>query len=326
MATLKSLIGQSFPGRPQFTEKDVPDLKGKVCIVTGSNTGVGKETARILYSKNAKVYLAARSKEKTLQAIESIKAADSGKSLGEMVYLRLDLSDLSTIRASAQEFLSKERDLHLLFNNAGVGYPEQGSKSAQGYELQLGVNCVGPFLFTKFLTPTLASTAKRSAPNTVRVVWVSSSAVEGVSPKGFMDNLDYKTDKSSYHKYCISKIGNYFQATEYAARHKSDGVVSVALNPGNLDSDFWRTQGSITSFLLRHTVLHPPVFGAYTELFSGLSPKITLENSGTFIAPWGRLWQLSPEVAKAAKREVNGGNDTAKQFWEWCEEQVRPFI
>ncbi|KAH6890685.1 hypothetical protein B0T10DRAFT_439864 [Thelonectria olida] len=325
LAALKSTLGQTFPGSPKFTEKDIPNLTGKVCIVTGSNTGVGKETARMLYSKNANVYLAARSEEKTRQAIESIKASAPADSKGHLSFLRLDLADLSTIKSSAQEFLAKERELHLLINNAGVGYPEQGSKTKQGYELQLGVNCVGPFLFTKLLTPILASTAKQSPPDSVRVVWVSSSASEGISPKGFMDNLDYHNDKSSFHKYCISKIGNYFQATEFALRHKKDGVVSIAMNPGNLDSDFWRTQGSIMSFVLRRTVLHPPVYGAYTEIYSAFSPDITMAKTGSFVAPWGRLWQLSPDVTKAAKRESEGGTGSATKFWDWCEEQVRSY-
>ncbi|KAF7557381.1 hypothetical protein G7Z17_g736 [Cylindrodendrum hubeiense] len=282
MDNLRSFFGQAFPGSPKFTEKDVPDLSGKTCIVTGSNTGVGKEIAQILYSKNANVYLAARSEEKTRKAIESIKAAIPGKSSGKMTFLLLDLADLTSINGSVQKFLSKEHDLHLLFNNAGVGYPEEGSKTAQGYELQLGVNCVGPFLFTKLLTSTLISTAKNSPPNTVRIVWTSSSAVEGVSPKEFVDNLDYHINTSSFHKYCISKIGNFFQASEFANRYRGSGVVSVALNPGHLDSDFWRTQGPIKTFFLRQFILHPPVFGAYTNLFCAFSTEITVENSGCF--------------------------------------------
>jgi retinol dehydrogenase-12 len=71
--------------------------------------------------------------------------------------------------------------------------PPQGSKTKQGYELQLGTNDVAPFLFTKLLTPTLVKTAKESSPGSVRVVWVSSSVAEGASPKGGLDlgNLDY---------------------------------------------------------------------------------------------------------------------------------------
>lgn len=250
-------------------------------IVTGANTGVGKVITQILYAKNAKIYLAARSQDKTLEAIKSIKAENPNSS-GQMTYLRLDLADLTTIKASAQEFLQKETKLHVLFNNAGVGYPGQGTKTKQGYELQLGVNCVGAFMFTKLLAPVLVSTAKASPPNSVRVVWVSSSAAEGVPPSNLVDNLDYHKDQSGFNKYCTSKIGNYFHATEFAARHKEDGVISVSINPGNLDSDFWRTQGRIMTWILRHTVLYPPIYGAYTNLFAAFSPDVTMEKTGSF--------------------------------------------
>jgi NAD(P)-dependent dehydrogenase (short-subunit alcohol dehydrogenase family) len=223
----------------------------------------------------------ARSEEKTKTAIDSIKAAVP-KSSGELIFLRLDLADLPSVKASAEEFLHKEQKLHALFNNAGVGYLEKGSKTKQGYELQLGVNCIGTFAFTKHVTPTLVSTAKTSLPNTVRVVWVSSSAAEALSPKGFVENLPRIEKKGSFDQYCISKLGNYLHAAEFAARHKADGVLSMPLNPGNLDSDFWRTQGAAMTCILQKTLLYPPLFGAYTTLFAGFSPKVTLETSGHF--------------------------------------------
>ena len=100
-------------------------------------------------------------------------------------FLALDLADLEAVRAAAGEFLRREERLHVLFNNAGVGYPAAGSRSRQGFELQLGVNNLGTFLFTKLLTPTLARTARAEDPSSVRVVWVSSSAAESIQvPSG----------------------------------------------------------------------------------------------------------------------------------------------
>lgn len=252
--------------------------------MTGSNTGIGKELAQILYSKNAKVYVAARSEDKANAAIESIKAASPG-SKGALVFLGLDLADLTTIKKSAAEFLSKESKLHVLFNNAGVMFPPQGSKTTQGYELQLGVNNLGTFLFTQLLTPTLVATAAAEPPNTVRVVWVSSSAAEHFSykPGGVeLANLNYtKHDDSVSAKYGNSKAGNYLHATEYGRRHRADGIVSVALNPGNLKTDLGRHLSSVTKLALS-LILHPPVFGAYTELFAGLSPDVTVDKSSDF--------------------------------------------
>lgn len=249
--------------------------------MTGSNSGIGKELARLLYSKNAKIYIAVRSAKKATSAIEAIKKTVPHSS-GKLVFLPLDLNDLSTIKASAATFMSQEKKLHVLFNNAGIMMPPEGSKSAQGYEQQLGVNNLGPFLFTKLLIPTLVSTAKVETPNTVRVVWTSSSSAELMSPKpgGIeLENLDYHIDRAPDFKYGVSKAGNYLHAAEFAKRHKNSGIISVALNPGNLKTDLARTAG-VAVKTMAALMTYPPVRGAYTELFAGLSPVVTSEQSG----------------------------------------------
>lgn len=205
-----------------------------------------------------------------------------------MIFLKLDLNDLTSVKASAEEFLATESKLHVLFNNAAVMTSGQGDpKSAQGYERHFGVNCLGVQLFTKLLTPTLIETAKSEPPNTVRVVWVSSgSAVQMFAHKDVglgLDNLDFHVDKSPFEKYALSKVGNYLQGVEYARRHKNDGIVSIPLNPGVLDSDLHRNSSAVIRWIF-HLLTYPRVYGAYTELFAGLSPAITLENSGS----WGR--------------------------------------
>ena len=261
-------------------------------MITGANTGLGKELARMLYSKHAKVYIVARSEARANVAIADIKAA-APKSQGTLVFIRLDLADLSTIKASAERILSQESRLHVLFNNAGVMKPDPpNAKTAQGYELQLGVNNIGTFMFTKLLTPLLVKTAKAEGPGSVRVVWVGSSAGElSIIPKSGvpMDNLDYHRDLWWMTKYGISKAGNYLQGSEYARRFKADGVISVTLNPGNLDSELWRNQPFVIGKILKWFFLHKPINGAYTELFAGLSPEVTLEKTGAWIVPFGRF-------------------------------------
>ena len=221
-------ISQTFPPTPTFTESSLPDLQGKVYIVTGASAGVGKELARLLYSRNGTVYLAARSSEKAKAAIEWIKQSHPA-SKGVLYFLKLDLNDLEGIKPSAEEFLGKENRLDVLFNNAGVMVPPQGSTTKQGYELQLGTNCLAPFLFTKLLTPLLLETAKSSPAGAVRVVWVSSAAAYLGAPKGGVDmqNLDYKKDKSSPTKYSVSKGGNVLHALEFQRRYKDSGLVSI---------------------------------------------------------------------------------------------------
>lgn len=204
--------------------------------MTGASSGIGEQLAQILYQKNAKVYVAARSQEKANKAIEQIKvkAPDSN---GEVRFLHLDLDDLTTIKASADAFLSENDRLDVLWNNAGVMIPPQGSKTKQGYEKQLGTNNVAPFLFTKLLLPTLAKTASTAPKDSVRVVWVSSSAAElSIVPKGGVDleNLDYKVDKGPWVKYGVSKAGNVLHASELAKRAGTEGIISVV---GLVDSE-----------------------------------------------------------------------------------------
>ncbi|KAI1734296.1 hypothetical protein F4680DRAFT_438898 [Xylaria scruposa] len=319
-----SFMQQSFPGKPTFTENDIPDLENKVVIVTGSNTGVGKEIARMCYQKHATVYMMARSEDKTRKAIDDIEM-NVPRSRGHMIYHNLDLSDLKSVKASAQAFLAKEQKLHVLFNNAGVGYPEKGSRTAQGYELQLGVNVLGTFAITKFLTPLLVSTAKTSPLGTVRVVWASSSAAEAQSAKGFVQGLADWDKKGQYPQYCLTKLGNYYHATEFAARHATDGIISVPLNPGNINSDFWRTMGSLVTCMLQKTLLHPPRYGAYTNVFAGFSPEVTREKSGQFVAPWGQFRTVSKEMLEGSKSRSQGGNGTAEEFWGWSEAQIKAY-
>src|SRR5712691_7887230 len=131
-------FSQLFPPKPTWTAEDVPDQTGKTVIITGGNNGIGKETAKVeplswfiisvsfsligramlsqaLLSKGAKVYIAARSEEKSQKAIEELKQ-ETGKH--SVFFLKLDLADLVSVKAAAEEFIGKESELHTLYNNA----------------------------------------------------------------------------------------------------------------------------------------------------------------------------------------------------------------
>ncbi|KPM34467.1 hypothetical protein AK830_g12103 [Neonectria ditissima] len=319
-------LRQIIPPKPHFTETDVPDLSGRVCIVTGANTGVGKEVAQVLYSRNATVWVASRSEKKGCAAIDSIQLQHP-ESKGALKFLKLDLADLTTISSSAEEFLAAEKRLDILFNNAGVMTPPEGSKTAQGYELQLGTNCVGPFLFTKLLSPLLQSTAKSAPKDAVRVVWVSSSAADSFSPtQGYEpDNLDYQKPRNIYFKYGVSKAGNYYHATEFARRYRKDGIVSIPLNPGNLHSELDRT-AAWWFYGARWFSCYPPINGAYTELFAGLSQDITIEKTGTWVAPWGRFVPIRSDLLQGSLPEAEGGTGMAEKFWAWSEHQIKSYV
>ncbi|EXJ67751.1 uncharacterized protein A1O5_09097 [Cladophialophora psammophila CBS 110553] len=330
---LRALWSQSFRlPTPSLTEKNLPDQAGKVYIITGSNTGVGYQVASILYAHNAKVYIAARTESKALAAIDSIKEQHP-KSQGRLEYLSLDLSDLSTIKASAEDFLSREDKLHWLDNNAGVMIPPLGSKGSQGMDLTYQTNILGPFLFTKLLLPILKRTAEGEPKGTVRVSWAGSLAVDLQSPKGGVrwkkgaDGKETLDDgNSNPFTYGVSKAANYFFATEFGKRFgEKDGVLHNAYNPGNLASDLQRhMDDQYPSWARRflHFLLYPVVFGAYTEIYAGLSPDLTLEkDQGAYIIPWGRKGSVRPDLVAEAKKE----NGEAKKLVDWCEEVTKEF-
>ncbi|KXX74202.1 Retinol dehydrogenase 12 [Madurella mycetomatis] len=328
--SISSAWTQSFPPKPQFTEKDLPDLKGKVYIVSGANTGIGKELSRILYSKNAKVYIGARNEEKAKRAIDDIKHAEP-KSTGTLVFLHLNLADLTSIKASAERFLVAETRLDVLFNNAGYMGPEgKMEKTSHGHEIHLGINCLGTFLFTKLLTPVLLTTAadKATPPNTVRVVFLSSFATELFAEKNVgieMDNLDYHKDKPSKYRYGISKAGNWAYAVQLSKRYKAQGLIGVPVNPGNIRTELFREQSFLFT-LLTGPAKYPIINGAYSELFAGLSPEVTTERAGDYVVPFGRFYPIRSDLEAATKSEAEDGNGATQKFWDWSEEQVQGYL
>jgi NAD(P)-dependent dehydrogenase (short-subunit alcohol dehydrogenase family) len=201
----------------------------QVFIVTGANTGIGYLVASFLYSANATVYVAARTESKATTAINSIKSFYPN-SKGTLHFLKLDLSDLSTIKASAEEFLGREDRLDVLWNNAGVMIPGADSQGAQGYELQYVTNVLGPFMFTKLLLPTLKKTAAESPKGAVRVCWASSLATDLMTSKRGITFTEegspmVKGNGGGTPEYGISKVANYFLGYEFAKRFGNrDGV------------------------------------------------------------------------------------------------------
>ncbi|KAH9905640.1 retinol dehydrogenase 12 [Xylariomycetidae sp. FL2044] len=314
------VISQEFPPAPISTEKTLPDQSGRVYLVTGATSGVGKALAGILYGANAKVYATGRSQDKADAMIANLTQA-TPDSRGELIYLEPDLSDLAAVKKSATEFLSKETRLDVLFNNAGVFLTPKGApKTKQGYEIQLGTNAVGPFLFTKLLIPTLLATARQdgTAPGQVRVVWASSSFASYFSPYAGvdLDNLDYQSDRNGLVKHSSSKAANVlYYSAEFARRYGKDNVISVSVDPGNLTTELHRHSFFLFQLLV-NIWLHDGIYGAYTELFAGLSPEVTLERNNAFLGPWGRF------VDK--RKDIHAACEAA--FWQWTENQVKDYI
>ena len=168
-----------------------------------------------------------------------------------------------------------------------------------------------------------------NAPGSTRVIWTSSFLAEGGTPTNGIDLSVLSTGTSDPTRdYAVSKAGNWFLAHEYAARHGVDGIVSVAQNPGNLNSGAY---GGTPWYLMMFVkpVLHEVRLGACTGFFAGFTGDISLENNGAYVIPWGRLRADEDcprkDIILALRSEEEGGLGYGKKFWDWCEEQWKPF-
>ena len=322
-----STFSQLFPPHATLTEQNLPSQKGKVFIVTGGYSGVGYQLVTILFHAGGIVYVAGRSEAKAQQCIEEIKASVHDTSTaGHLEYLPLKLDDLSTIKASAEAFKAKESKLDVLWNNAGVSLPPIGSVSKQEYELQMATNCLGPLLFTQLLLPSLQSAARESSPGSVRVVWTASLVVDMNSPKGGIIMADLASPPQDQTKnYVASKVGNWFLASEMAREVNTYGILTVVQNPGQLKTDLLR-HASTWMRIAASPLLHKAKLGAYTELWAGLSPELTMENNECYVMPWGRI-HPSPrqDILDATKSKEEGGTGRALEFQEWCNKQIAEF-
>lgn len=355
MALAVSVFKQSFflPG-PTLTEKNIGFLHGKVCLVSGGNSGVGLELCRILYGAGATTFLAGRNEAACAEAITSIRASHPD-STGTIQWLHLDLSDLSGISQTVSTFLSKADRLDYLCNNAGVMGPPEGSKGAQGHELQTTVNCLGAYVLTESLRPILVKTAAaeraRGNENVVRVSWAGSVGIELTAPKNGMsfdkgaDGVDeLHVEAKTMENYATSKTGNLYLAKGWGDEVAKDGIVSVVslystsrrfinmeranmmkcFNPGNLDSNLQRHQKVGIPDWFYDNILRPmlfkQVYGAYTELWCGFSQDLTVADNGRYIAPWGRKWYCRPDIEAARTGEI------CTKYMDWVRRETKSYI
>ncbi|KAK2616357.1 short-chain alcohol dehydrogenase [Conoideocrella luteorostrata] len=324
-----SNITQSFlVPRPSITEKNLPDQIGKVHIITGGYAGVGKELTDILYQHNATVYVAGRNRDKATTAIDAIRA-NYPTSQGRLEFLSIDLSDLTTIAPAVQQFTAKEKRLDVLVNNAGVMMPFGGSQGKQGHELHMVTNCLGPFLFTKGLIPILKQTAACCPPASVRVIWASSLITNLLSPTSGVDiGEDGAPVMASFRltNYAQSKAANNLYAAEFSRRYGDHGILSVAFNPGNLNSELKRHL-NFWGLLVAKLITYSPRYGAYTELYSGWSQGIKIEDGGIFVVPWGRNGNdfLREDIRKVLDESKTDENSAVRRFWDWSDREVAPF-
>lgn len=265
----------------------MPDLTGKVMVVTGANSGIGKETAVSLAKAGATVVMAARNRDKGEAALAGVRrrSGNDGVVLGQ-----LDLASFASIRAFAADLLERHDRLDVLVANAGL-ILDLRLQTDEGFEMMFGVNHVGHFLLFDLLRDQLVA----SAP--ARVVVVSSVAHR--LAVGGLDRADLQAHYSfnGFNRYCQSKLANLLFAKEAARRLAGTGVTVNAVHPGAIHSHFGRDgdTGLIGWFvkIFGPIVLRSPRAGARTSVLLAGSDKARIAGTTGGYFAHGRRWPAS---------------------------------
>lgn len=293
----------------------LPDQSGRTVVVTGANSGLGFEATKIFAANGAEVVMACRDRDRAESARDDIRASVDTASLS---VLELDLASLASVREFAETFTDTYDDLHVLCNNAGImAIPRR--ETADGFEMQFGVNHLGHFALTALLFDTLRETAGES-----RVVTHSS----GLHENGDID-FDDLHGSAAYDKwdaYAQSKLANLLFAYELDRRLEDvdANVTSVACHPGYADTDLQRRGPEMAGSTLRlwaakvtnTIVAQSAEQGAYPMLYAATATDI---DGGEYVGPGGLMnMRGSPAVQESSERSRDA--DTAEQLWAVSEQ------
>jgi len=281
-----------------FTEADVPDQSGKCFIVTGANTGLGFDVARVLAGKGGRVLLACRDRGKAAEAIGRIGA-------GDMAHLPLDLADLASVRAAA-EAASREPRIDGLINNAGVMIPPL-TRTAHGFELQFGVNHLGHFALTGLLLPKLTQ-----APAARVVVTASLAHKRGVIN---WEDLNSEKDYNRGACYSQSKLANmlHFAELDRRLRAARSPVSALGCHPGVAATDLMRNTGWFRPFTpLLGVFLNTAAKGAWPALQAACDPAA---EGGDYYGPQG-LGEARGASGPASRTAAALDEGLARRLWD----------
>lgn len=242
-------------------------MDGKTVLITGANTGIGKETAIDLAKRGARVIMACRDMKKGETALNDV-AEQSGSS--KLVLKQLDLASLASVRAFAEDVTNTESKLHVLINNAGVMVPAELQKTQDGFEMQMGVNHLGHFLLTNLLLDLL----KSSQPS--RIVTVSSIAHAWFATSFNFDNMNGEKFYKKWDAYAQSKLANVMFTRELAKRLEGTGVTANSLHPGAVRTELQRHATTIENIGMQFMYLFfkTPKEGAQTSIHLAVSEEV----------------------------------------------------
>ncbi|HAS12533.1 MAG TPA: short-chain dehydrogenase [Acidimicrobiaceae bacterium] len=297
-----------------WNRSDIGDLRGRTAVVTGANSGLGLESARALAAAGARVLLACRDAERARGALDSVATEATG---AEPEVVRLDLADLDSVTAAAEDVAGRVDRLDILLNNAGVmAIPLR--RTAQGHEAQFGTNHLGHFALTGRLLPVLLAAGQP------RVVTTSSF----MHHMGRMrwDDLDWQRGYRKWEAYGQSKLANllFTFGLDRRARAAGTSLVAAGAHPGYASTELQRRGPemsgnkvmAVAMGLANRAVAQTPEGGALPQLYAAVSPEV---QGGDYLGPGG-LFELrgSPSKVRAAKRAYREAD--AERLWQASEE------
>ena len=288
-----------------WTLDDMPDLSGRVALVTGANGGLGFEVAQALARRGARVLLACRNRERARVAADRIGF------LAEVV--ELDLASLASIRRLADHVDADEARLDLLVNNAGLMALDR-SRTEDGFEMQLGVNHLGHFALTALLLPRLLA-----APGS-RVVTVASMGHRAGRMR--FDDVMFDRRYDRWRPYFQSKLANILFTSELQRRLDAAGAgtIAVAAHPGASDTDLGTEGTGLTNVAMRRLaplLVQPVAAGALPILRACTDPDAV---GGEYYGP--RWMTRGRPVEERASRRARNAED-ARRLWDLSETLTR---
>lgn len=286
--------------------KILKDLTGKIVLITGANTGIGKETAYALAKMNATIIFACRDPKRSIPVVEELKQKTGNRNLE---FMQLDLSDLKSVKLFAENFKNKYSKLHILINNAGIMMLPDRHTTKDGFEMQFGTNHLGHFYLIKLLLDVI----EKSSPS--RIVNVASKAYEELTKINWDDIMSEK-DFNFLTSYSQSKLGNILTAKELQRRFDKEGkdVKIVSLHPGVIQTELTRYVSGKWYMELIACLLpivfffgKTPVQGAQTTLYCALEDQEKLEG--------GKYYS----DCKVKKETELVSEENAQRMWELSE-------
>ena len=296
-----------------WTTNDIPDLSGRLAIITGATGGLGLETSLVLAGKGAEVVLAARNPAKGAEAERLIRSRHANAAVR---FELLDLASLASVRAFAERHLATGRPIDILIDNAGVMALPTRQTTVDGFEMQFGTNYLSHFALVGRLLPLL--TAAKA-----RVVQLSSVAHRSGHIR--LDDLNYQTGYSPWTVYQQSKLAMLMFAIELQRRNDAHGwgLTSVAAHPGFARTDLIANghAGKPGLFargarLLETVFSHSAADGALPILLAATAPDVT---PGGYYGPQGFQEMKGPPGVAAIRRQARDA-DVARQLWAQSEQ------